>query len=274
MHHALSLLLSAVTIGGVASQCQAPVYWPMPTSWPVQHYHEEIEYAGSGQTYGYKRVHYDFVNSALRYDMTYLSGPQVPLITVLNMTSLWINTTLSIYTWAVTLDSTPNCVQLQMGFGIMYPDWFSAGANQSGLVWNAKKSDSFDVGYHRTLMSVKDAGQGTPIDDEVFTYYSYADSENFTENGAPFLMHAPSPAGMVVNEYYEFVPRSYAAGDPTFDLPTSPACIPAGFASSPEEAHAILSNHGAHLAKLPIVEIGMGFLGKDRTDREKFLARK
>jgi hypothetical protein len=55
-----------------------------------------------------------------------------------------------------------------MGFGMMRPNWYM-DANQSGLVWNAKKSDSFDAGYHRTVMSVKDAGQGGPADDEVFT---------------------------------------------------------------------------------------------------------
>ena len=105
------------------------------------------------------------------------------------------------YTWATVLSSTPQCVALDMGFGMMRPNWF-LDANQSGLVWNAKKSDSFDIGYHRTVMTVKDAGQGGPADDEVFTYY-YA-FENSTDpalsNGTPFLMHAPSPAGMVVNE--------------------------------------------------------------------------
>jgi hypothetical protein len=163
------------------------------------------------------------------------------------------------YTWATVLSSTPQCVALDMGFGMMRPDWF-IDANQSGLVWNAKKSDSFDIGYHRTVMTVKDAGQGGPADDEVFTYFfSY---ENNTDpafsNGTPFLMHAPSPAGMVVNEYYDFEPRTYSPDEAAFVRPASPACIPAGAAATPREAHALLQAAG--LARPPMVEVMLGGL--------------
>lgn len=58
-----------------------------------------------------------------------MSGPTIPLVTLLNFTSLWLNTTLYMYTYAVPLDSVPSCVALDMGFGIMYPDWFKVGAN-------------------------------------------------------------------------------------------------------------------------------------------------
>ena len=112
-------------------------------------------------------MNYNYPARQLRYDMTYLSG-QKKINTILNFTSLWLNDTLFMYTWATAISSTPQCVALDMGFGMMRPDWF-VDANQSGLVWNAKKSDSFDAGYHRTVMSVKDAGQGGPADDEVFT---------------------------------------------------------------------------------------------------------
>lgn len=68
----------------------------------------------------------------------------------------------------------------------MRPNWFVDG-NQSGLVWNSKKSDFFDNAYHRTIMTVKSAGQGGPADDEVFTYYSYY--ENGTTQGTKGVTH-------------------------------------------------------------------------------------
>jgi hypothetical protein len=142
---------------------------------------------------------------------------------------------------------------------MMRPDWFQDG-NQSGLVWQAKKSDFYDPDYHRVLMTVKDAGQGTPADDEVFTYYSYFDNgkEPGTENGAPFLMHAPSPSGMVVNEYYEFEARDYGFSNPIFQVPIpgGPRCIPAGFAATHHEAFALLKKHG--MATSHHVEIALG----------------
>ena len=76
------------------------------------------------------------------------------------------------------------------------PNWFSAAALQYGIVWNAKKTDGTDPGYHANLMSVTDAGQG---EDLPFTYYSLSENNTATD-GTPFLMHAPSPQGMVVNE--------------------------------------------------------------------------
>lgn len=109
-------------------------------------------------------MNYNYDYSQLRYDMTYLSGEK-KISTILNFTSLWLNNSLYMYTWETVLSKTPQCIQLDMGFGMMRPDWFS-DANQSGLVWNAKKSDSFDTGYHRTVMTVKAAGQGGPEDDE------------------------------------------------------------------------------------------------------------
>ena len=37
----------------------------------------------------------------------YLSGPQIPLVTLLNFTSLWLNDTLFMYTFATPLDDVP-----------------------------------------------------------------------------------------------------------------------------------------------------------------------
>ena len=63
---------------------------------------------------------------------------------------------------------------------------------------------------------------------------------------------------MVVNEYYSFEPHTYGPSDPVFDLPTSPTCIPAGFAASPREAHALLTAAG--IERPPMVEIMLGGL--------------
>ena len=130
------------------------------------------------------------------------------------------------YTYETPLDKTPMCIELQMGFGMMRPDWFQQ-ATQVGIVWNTKRSDSFHSDYYPSLMGTIDAGQGLDLP---FTYYSAfnngtSDDPNFA-NGAPWLMHAPSPSGMVVNEYYDFKNASFAKGDDTFVLPSAPTCIP------------------------------------------------
>jgi hypothetical protein len=142
---------------------------------------------------------------------------------------------------------------------MMRPDWFQPG-NQSGLVWQAKKTDFFDPDYHRVLMTVLDAGQGTPAQDEVFTYYSYYENNTQPgcENGAPFLMHAPSPPFMVVNEYYDFTPKDFGASNPIFNvpLPGAPPCKPAGYAADHHEAYALLKKHG--VATSHHVEIALG----------------
>jgi hypothetical protein len=178
-----------------------------------------------------------------------------------------------------------------MGFGLMKPDWFSGGV-QYGIFWPAKKTDGSDPAYHATLCvacclllrafsaraarrrhhphgrpypaktahthtllsrraTVTDAGQGTDLP---FTYYSL--SENITDtDGTPFLMHAPSPYGMVVNEYYDFEPTTFAVGDPIFALPSSPKCVPVGTANSAKEAHALVAAASPALATLHLTEV-------------------
>ena len=106
----------------------------------------------------------------------------------MNFTSLWLNDTLYMIQWEAYLDKTPNCVALSMGFGLMKPDWFSGG-QQYGIFWPAKKTDGADPAYHATLVTVTDAGQGVDLP---FSYYSLSENNTDTD-GAPFLMHAPSP---------------------------------------------------------------------------------
>jgi hypothetical protein len=132
----------------------------------------------------------------------------------------------------------------------MKPDWFSHGV-QYGILWPAKKTDGTDPGYHAALATVTDAGQGTDLP---FTYYSLAENNTATD-GTPFLMHAPSPSGMVVNEYYDFEPASYTDNDPIFALPSSPKCTPVGTANSAKEAHALVAAVSPSLATLHLTEV-------------------
>lgn len=281
---------------------------PPPAAWPVQHVHDEVQYTPSEQVWSAKHVNYDYPNRALRYDITYIAGPQIPLVTLLNFTSLWLNDTLfsawrvwcvgvmvvflltpsphstlaPVYTYATPLDNSPSCIALSMGFGacnyctagcelgahnthplphhppsgLMRPDWFITDAVQLAIAWVGKKSDALDQTYHRTMMSQKDAGQ-----DEPFTYYAWFENSTVagTANGSPYLMHAPSPSGMVVNEYYDFVPHEFAPGDPIFAQPATPACIPTReFAHTPADAVRILRAAHPRFEHLAFAEVLLG----------------
>ena len=84
----------------------------IPPTHPNRHNHTEIQYTPSEQVWANKDVHYDYTNLAMRYDITYLSGPQVPFITLLNFTSLWLGNNLYMITWETPLDNTPFCIEL------------------------------------------------------------------------------------------------------------------------------------------------------------------
>ena len=74
----------------------------------------------------------------------------------------------------------------------------------------------------------------------------------------PFLMHAPSPNGMVVNEYYAFRATAFAAGDPVFARPATPACVPAGHARTPRDAVRIIRTAHPRFEHLPLTELFLG----------------
>ena len=71
---ALLSLATLALIPGVTAQCQAPVSWPLPTTWPLVHTHNEIEFSASELNYQNKQVNYNFPQRSLRYDITFLSG--------------------------------------------------------------------------------------------------------------------------------------------------------------------------------------------------------
>jgi len=98
-----------------------------------------------------------------------------------------------------------------------------------------QRSDSAHNTYSSVVLTRKDgAGQG------YFDYYS----SNVT--AGPFNMHAPSPAGFVVNEYLvPPVPTPFAADAPEFALPAGIPCINTTLAA----ALAHPGGFNAHLAE-------------------------
>ena len=62
---------------------------------------------------------------------------------------------------------------------------------------------------------------------------------------------------MVVNEYSDFRATTYGPGDTTFALPTSPACIPTGYAATPRDAYRILQSVPG-FGSVSMTEIGLG----------------
>ena len=99
---------------------------------------------------------------------------------------------------------------------MMTPTWFmDNNASIFGSVYATHRSNSADDTYTSVVLTRKDgAGQG------YFDYYST------NSTGAPFNMHAPSPAGFVVNEYLgPPVPTAFANDAPEFVLPAGIPCI-------------------------------------------------
>lgn len=131
---------------------------------------------------------------------------------------------------------------------MMYPNWFLTNSSQVGTVWAAHKSDDTDPNFHKTLWTTKSDG----VSSDNFDYFSFLDNNTATD-GLAFRMSAPSPTGLVVNEYFGFSSASYTADDPTFVLPTTPNCTDAGFAADAYEAHALL--HARGLGHYPLTEV-------------------
>lgn len=183
--------------------------FPEPPAWPSQHTRTEVQFEPTlpGLIVS-KPIFYDFTNFRYRADMHYLSGPTTPTTTT-NFSSYWIGTDLYMYTWA---PAEPSCIHLNLGFGIMRPNWFLTNSTQVGDIWLAVKSDPADATFHHTVWTRKSA--------EPFGYFDY-----FTDAkaGTPFRLSAPTQTDYVINEIYNFTAASLNNTD-VFDLPSSPAC--------------------------------------------------
>eukprot|EP00759_Apiculatamorpha_spiralis_P045259 PhF_6_TR42119/c1_g1_i2/m.63607 len=175
-----------------------PPHNPLP--WPLSHTHQEIQYTVTGlPSKGAKSVYYDFPTLRYRVDSR-------DLATNFTMQSFWLNDTLYIY--------TPfGCQKLDMGFGMMKPDWFITNASVVGILWVGKKSEVNSDKLYQVVWRTKEAPDPNPN----FEYFS-----NF-QDGTPVMMQAPSPAGYVINEYYNFTVANFT-GSAVFDLPATPVC--------------------------------------------------
>lgn len=187
-----------------------------------------------------KPVYYDFPNLRYRADLFLLDG-----IYFKNFSSIWLNTTLYMITYDID-----SCVSLDMGFGMMRPNWFIENATFVDTLWLAKKSDATDNTFHFTAHNTK------PSPDGDFNYmYSL---ENATL-GEPFSMFAPSPTGLVVNEYYDFQVADFTGSD-VFTIPSYLNCSSAttlgmglDASSSLQEKVAFIRDH----IRAPLPEVYM-----------------
>jgi len=163
-----------------------------------------------------KTFYYDFTHMSLRVDSVFYAGLPIP---PLNFSSYWIGNTLSMFTF----DGNGSCFQMDMGFGMMRPDWFVDGEQQN-TTWLGKKTDTKDINLHNTVWTRKCA---TCDEDPngYFDYFSLA-GNGTDKQGEPFRLEAPGPLPIlyVINEYYNFQPANYTVNDPTFRLPSSITC--------------------------------------------------
>jgi hypothetical protein len=109
---------------------------------------------------------------------------------------------------------------LNLGFGMMIPGWF-LGGTQNGTVWFAKHapfSSEVPLGFYSNTLWTQSPveGQGN------FDYFSIL---NGTYAGLGHHFSAPSPLGLVINEYSNMTAHNFSSSDPVFDVPTSPTCV-------------------------------------------------
>ena len=164
------------------------------------------------------------------------------VLAIKNLSSYWLQQSLFIYTFDIN-----SCVQLDLGFGMMRPTWFmDNGATIFGEVYATQRSDSAHNVYRPVTLTRKDgAGQG------YFDYYSN------NQTGAPFNMHAPSPAGFVVNEYLvPPVPTPFAPDAPEFVLPVGIPCVNTTLSAALRHPGGF-NEHLAQLLKAPGFKLAM-----------------
>ena len=98
-------------------------------------------------------IWYDYTNAKYRADSFFESGNSNPLTTLFNFTSIWVNESLSMITYADPRSLQPeSCIILNLGIGMMRPDWMIAPVSSCmGDIWVTAKSAGFDEDYHRAV---------------------------------------------------------------------------------------------------------------------------
>ena len=108
-----------------------------------------------------KPVWYDFYGGRYRADIILKDG----ILDLKNQSSYWLGNDLFIYVLDAGFQS---CIRLDMGFGMMRPDWFKTNATTIGGVWLAHKSDAIDNSFYYTAWNSKADG----VSDFNFDYFS------------------------------------------------------------------------------------------------------
>ena len=265
---------AAFALAGLAALAAADHACPLTNgtfpaaAWPSQHTRTEQMYTPlTGPEWSSKPIWYDYDNNHYRADSFFESGNANPLTTLYNFTSIWINQTLSMITYADPRSLQPeSCIQLNLGIGMMRPDWMVAPASQCmGDIWITSKSAGFDDDYHRAVWTRISA---LDQDDGNFDWFS-----DYT-TGVGRMMQAPGQdaADYVVNEEFSLMPAQFAPSSPIFALPAGIKCIPVAggeVASSFAHAHALMSAEGkAHLLRaLPEVKLAFRLAALDAARR-------
>jgi hypothetical protein len=188
--------------------------FPAPLEWPNQFVMTQIGYfTYAPGTITNDVFSYDFTNLRMKVYSNFVVTP--PSISGhfernANIVSIWENTTLRIWQTFPELSNKTNCVALDMGFGIPVPNWFLFNATDFATTWSGHKWVN-DNQYHLVRWTRKFSGPGGLGNGTHFNYFS-------DNRGLPFKLIAPTPAGEVVNEWYnQTAVSSFPTG--TFENP-------------------------------------------------------
>ena len=244
-------LTSLVTISAVVAQQQHLC----PTSngtypaapWPSQHTRLESMFTPlEGDVWATKPIWYDYTNLHYRADSQYVSRNGNALTTLYNFSSIWRNQSLYMITFADKRSLQPeSCIELQLGIGMMMPDWMLNG-ECNGDIWITHKSNGMDPLYYRAVWTRISA---LDQDDGNFDWFS-----DFT-TGAGLMMQAPGPDAdaYVINEEGPVVPATFTADSPIFDIPSGLTCIPTETVKSYSHLKDILNKHKFPLSALNVL---------------------
>ena len=224
------------------------------TPWPVQHTRLEAMFTPhEGNVWANKPIWYDYTNLHYRADSFYVSGEGNALTTLYNFSSVWKNQSLYMITYADKRSLQPeSCIELQLGIGMMMPEWMLNG-DCMGDVWSTHKANGMDPNYYRAVWTRISA---LDQDDGNFDWFSdYV-------TGAGYIMQAPGPDAdaYVINEEGPIVPATFSADSPLFDIPSSLTCIPTEQVQSYSHLKDVLNKHKFPLTALNVLpEVRLAF---------------
>ena len=199
--HAFVLLLGLLALAAESAVGAGP------RAWPSTHIALQRQYNIINDEEFVKPWYYDFPHRRLRTDIHLVQkkGAVAPAGGISNFSSYWIDDTLSMYDFV-----GGNCTKLEMGFGMMMPNWFLSGGTPMPNVFLTQRSVATSNGtsaFHNCSWTRKSG----------FDYFA-------DEAGAAFRLAAGSPAGYVINDFVSMTAVA-KIDDAIFKLPDIP-CTP------------------------------------------------